>query len=102
MPKVDGRAFFYRARGAGYQGPVVVCSAWGAKAAQRELGADAALDKPFEPDDLVDSIKEVLSQETSAQAQLEALGVRGLAFRLTPVSKEMVRDRDRPRDREEG
>jgi DNA-binding response OmpR family regulator len=60
MPNMDGKAFFRQARLSGYDGPVIVCSAVDARLAQRELGADAALDKPFEPEDLVSNVKELL------------------------------------------
>src|SRR5687767_170645 len=49
MPEMDGREFFRRAREIGYGGPVLILSAYGAEAAQKELGAEAALSKPFEP-----------------------------------------------------
>jgi DNA-binding response OmpR family regulator len=60
LPEMDGRQFFAEARRHGYDGPVLVCSAAGAHAAQRELGAEAAIDKPFDPDDLLSSVKELL------------------------------------------
>lgn len=57
MPVMDGKAFYRRAREDGYEGPVLVCSASGAQAAQRELGADAYISKPFEPDELVSAVR---------------------------------------------
>jgi two-component system KDP operon response regulator KdpE len=53
LPEMDGREFFRQARLRGYEGPVIICSAYGATAAQRELGAEAALNKPFNPEELV-------------------------------------------------
>ncbi len=53
LPEMDGREFFRQARLRGYEGPVVICSAYGATAAQQELGAEAALNKPFNPEELV-------------------------------------------------
>jgi CheY-like chemotaxis protein len=60
MPRVDGREFYKTARQRGYTGPIVVCSATGARRAQRELGADAAVEKPFDPEDLLSEIRELL------------------------------------------
>lgn len=53
MPVMDGRAFFRALRSAGNDSPVLVLSAYGAHQARRELGAEAALDKPFEPQELL-------------------------------------------------
>ncbi len=60
MPVMDGRTFYRRARAAGYTGPMIVCSAYGAVEAGRELGAEAAIDKPFEPTELVSVINSLL------------------------------------------
>jgi DNA-binding response OmpR family regulator len=57
MPEMDGRTFYREARSIGYSGPIVICSAFGAEAAQRELGAEAALPKPFEPDALITLVR---------------------------------------------
>jgi two-component system response regulator VicR len=66
MPHVDGRTFYEQARRSGYDGPVMVCCASGARAAQREIGADAAVEKPFDPDDLISSVKELLPDESAS------------------------------------
>ena len=60
MPVMDGRAFYHRLRAARCMTPVIILSAHGAKQAQRELGADAALDKPFDPDEFVTAVHELL------------------------------------------
>jgi two-component system KDP operon response regulator KdpE len=60
MPEMDGKTFFKRAREEGYRGPFVILSSFGARQAQRELGANAAIDKPFEPEDFVETVKAVL------------------------------------------
>jgi DNA-binding response OmpR family regulator len=60
MPDLDGREFYRRAREAGYSAPVLILSAYGAAEAQRELGAEAALAKPFMPEDLAQKLKELL------------------------------------------
>lgn len=61
MPVMDGRTFFRELRGRGVQTPVVIASAYGARAAQAELGAQAAIEKPFDPDRLVDTVNRVLT-----------------------------------------
>ena len=56
MPVMNGRAFYRALRQDGHKMPVLILSAYGARSAQAELGAEAAVDKPFEPDDLVAKI----------------------------------------------
>jgi DNA-binding response OmpR family regulator len=68
MPGMDGRAFYRRARAQGYDGPVVLCSAFGAPEARRELGAQAAIEKPFDPDQLVHLVHELVSTDGRAIA----------------------------------
>lgn len=57
MPEMDGREFYRRARDAGLEAPVVILSAYGAADAKKELGAEAALAKPFDTDQLVATVK---------------------------------------------
>lgn len=57
MPVMDGRTFFQQLRARGVEAPVVILSAFGAEAAQLELGAQASLNKPFDPDTLVDLVR---------------------------------------------
>jgi two-component system, OmpR family, response regulator VicR len=63
MPVMDGREFFQELRRRGVLTPVVVLSAYGAEAAQLELGADGFVDKPFDPDRLVSAIAETMEFE---------------------------------------
>ena len=56
MPEMDGRTFYNCARLCGYAGPVIICSAYGAEHARLELGAEASLTKPFDPEDLLSRI----------------------------------------------
>ena len=63
MPVMDGREFFRELRRRGVLTPVVVLSAYGAEAAQLELGADGFVDKPFDPDRLVSAIAETIDFE---------------------------------------
>ena len=53
MPVMGGSEFYRRLRAGGSRIPVVILSAYGAERARAELGADAAVQKPFEPSDLV-------------------------------------------------
>jgi two-component system response regulator MprA len=56
MPQMDGRGFFRELRARGDQTPVLVSSSFGARSAQRELGAEGSIEKPFDPDALVDAV----------------------------------------------
>lgn len=53
MPEMDGREFFRQLRQRGFKTPVIIMSANGARAAAREIGAEAYLDKPFFAEDLI-------------------------------------------------
>jgi DNA-binding response OmpR family regulator len=60
MPVMDGRTFYREIRARGIDSPVLVLSANGARAASRELGAQAHMDKPFDPDTLVRKVRALL------------------------------------------
>lgn len=60
MPRMDGRTFFRELRSRGDKTPVLIASAFGAHDAQRELGAEGAVEKPFTPESLGRAIKEIL------------------------------------------
>lgn len=60
MPRMDGRTFFRELRSRGNSTPVLIASAFGAHDAQRELGAEGAVEKPFTPESLARAIREVL------------------------------------------
>ncbi|MPZ48748.1 MAG: response regulator [Dehalococcoidia bacterium] len=68
MPEMDGRQVFQAARASGYTAPILVCSAFEALRISRELGADAALDKPFEPDHLVEIVRELIDGGSNGYA----------------------------------
>ena len=57
MEGMDGREVFRLARQAGVTSPIIFCSAFGASAARSEMGADGAIEKPFDPDRLAASIR---------------------------------------------
>jgi len=57
MPGMGGEAFFKQVRAMGYDGPVLILSAYGAEEARRRLQADDALAKPFDPVVLVEKVQ---------------------------------------------
>jgi len=61
MPVMDGKDCYRALRARGVTTPVLLLSAHGAHRAQLELGADAAMDKPFEPLELVRRIAQLAS-----------------------------------------
>jgi two-component system response regulator MprA len=60
MPRMDGRQFFGEFRSRGKRAPVIVVSAHGAEAASVQLGAEAAVAKPFDPVNLTNLVAELL------------------------------------------
>lgn len=62
MPVMDGWSFFRRLRSTGDRTPVIIVSASGARRAQRELHAEAALSKPFEFPDLLSRVSGLVPQ----------------------------------------
>jgi CheY-like chemotaxis protein len=64
MPVLDGRAFFRQIEAdmGSRRPPVILLSAFGARTAQKELGAEAAMAKPFDPNALDETIASLLSQ----------------------------------------
>jgi two-component system response regulator MprA len=56
MPRVDGRTVFRRLRASGNRVPVLIASAFGARPAQLELGAEGSIEKPFDPDVLIEEV----------------------------------------------
>jgi len=59
MPVMDGREFYRELRSRGQDVPVLILSAYNARAAQMELGAEASLDKPFDPTELAARVHEL-------------------------------------------
>ena len=60
MPVMDGREFYRTIRERGIETPVLILSAYGGRAAKQELGAQGYVEKPFVPDDLVETVKGLL------------------------------------------
>jgi DNA-binding response OmpR family regulator len=54
---MDGRQMCSAARDAGVACPIVFCSAYGAVTAKQQLGAEGAIEKPFEPEQLLSAIR---------------------------------------------
>jgi DNA-binding response OmpR family regulator len=61
MPVMDGRAFYREMRSRGYSTPVLILSAYDARQANRELNASGYIDKPFDPDELVDRLRDLIA-----------------------------------------
>ena len=57
MPGMDGLAVYKEARRAGIGCPIVFCSSYGAEKANRELGAQGAIRKPFHPAEVVSLVR---------------------------------------------
>ena len=57
MPVMDGRALVREMRQRGWDVPVLILSAVGARQAMKELGAEASLEKPFDLNRLVARVR---------------------------------------------
>jgi DNA-binding response OmpR family regulator len=64
MPAMNGREFYKALRQRGSKTPVLILSAYGARAAHLELGAQGYLDKPFDPDLLVEALEKLIAANT--------------------------------------
>ena len=60
MPVMDGSTFYRELRARGLQTPVVILSAVNAVRVGQELGANAALNKPFDIDVLVSTVSRIV------------------------------------------
>jgi DNA-binding response OmpR family regulator len=65
MPRMNGSTFFQELRSLGYEMPVLILSAYGAEVARQELGANGAIAKPFDPEDLVAAIRRLIGEASS-------------------------------------
>jgi CheY-like chemotaxis protein len=61
MPGMDGRSFYRELRARGLNTPVLLLSAYGARRARDELGAQGHVAKPFEPSALLDEVSRLIS-----------------------------------------
>jgi two-component system, OmpR family, response regulator MprA len=59
MPRLDGRSFYREMVSRGHKTRVLILSAYGAEEARRELGAAAAIGKPFDPDHLSATVRDL-------------------------------------------
>ena len=64
MPVMDGRACYRGLRALPCDTPVLLLSAHGAAEARRELGAQAAMAKPFDPFVLAERVNELVADAT--------------------------------------
>jgi DNA-binding response OmpR family regulator len=69
MPVMDGRTFFRVFRERGYHAPVLILSAYGARRAARELHAEAAVQKPFRADDLIEKLERLVEGDAKQAAE---------------------------------
>jgi two-component system chemotaxis response regulator CheY len=60
MPVMDGWTFVRELRKQQFTTPVVLLSAYATESARKELGAAAAIPKPFDPFVLAEKVKQVL------------------------------------------
>ena len=60
MPGLDGRTLYRELRARGVMAPVLIASAYGARNAQAELGAEGFIEKPFEPDLFVEAVERLI------------------------------------------
>ncbi|HEY7270819.1 MAG TPA: response regulator [Dehalococcoidia bacterium] len=61
MPNIDGRTFVALMRRMGLHCHVLILSAYGAAEAAQELKVEGAIEKPFDPEDLVREAERILA-----------------------------------------
>ena len=67
MPGKDGRTVFREMRAAGVTSPVMILSAYDARQAREELGSEAYMNKPFDPELLVEGLEAMLDSYRQAR-----------------------------------
>ena len=93
MPELDGRTIFREIRRRGIAAPVLVLSAFGARDARRELGAEGYLEKPFDVDILIGGCRRSFAGLKQA-SPLPLPEHRGIDARSSPAARDGGR-RDR-------
>jgi DNA-binding response OmpR family regulator len=63
MPNLDGRGFYQELRSRGIETPVLISSAYEARQAQHELGAQGSIEKPFDPEVLISELQRVIDPD---------------------------------------
>jgi len=67
MPAMDGREAYLELRRLGILTPTLIISAHGAHEARKELKASSAIEKPFDPPDLVRRVARLLADNSPAR-----------------------------------
>jgi DNA-binding response OmpR family regulator len=66
MPGKDGRETFKEMREVGVESPVLILSAYDARSAAQELAAQAYMNKPFEPERLVEALRRLVGEPAAS------------------------------------
>lgn len=66
MPGKDGKTVFREIRAAGVRTPVMILSAYNARQATEEIGAEAYLNKPFEPSELAQAVRLLIQRRANS------------------------------------
>jgi two-component system, OmpR family, response regulator VicR len=69
MPRMDGRTFFHEIATRDHRPEIVILSAYGAEQAKRELNVAAAVPKPFDPDDLIATVRRVAARKATSNTK---------------------------------
>ena len=69
MPRMDGRQTIQEARREGYTGPVLILCAFEAGRAAEELLAEDAVQKPFDPNELLSHVYKLLESPGTRRSE---------------------------------
>jgi DNA-binding response OmpR family regulator len=84
MPGMSGREFYRRLRADGHVMPVLVLSGLDARSAQRELGAEAFMDKPFSSTELARTVVDLARQVPTATSAASLRGNGSVSTNRVP------------------